>query len=40
MEVNQLPSGLQLAKQLDSPEDIVRIIVTAVVDSAFGFLSS
>ena len=30
-------SGLQLAKQLDSREDIVRVIVTEVVDSAFGF---
>ena len=31
-------SGLQLAKQLDSREDIVRVIVTEVVDCAFGFL--
>ena len=31
-------SGLQLAKQLDSLEDIVQ--VTEVVDSAFGFLPS
>ena len=33
-------SGLQLAKRLDSREDIVRAIVTEVVDSAFGFLPS
>ena len=33
-------SGLQLAKQFDSREDIVRVIVTEVVDSAFGFLPS
>ena len=33
-------SGLQLAKQLDSREDIVRVIITEVVDSAFGFLPS
>ena len=33
-------SGLQLAKQLDSREDIVRVIVTEVVDSAFSFLPS
>ena len=33
-------SGLQLAKQLDSREDIVQVIVTEVVDSAFGFLPS
>ena len=29
-----------VAKQLDSQEDIVRVIVTEVVDSAFGFLPS
>ena len=33
-------SGLQLAKQLDSREDIVWVIVVEVVDSAFGFLPS
>ena len=33
-------SKLQFAKQLDSREDIVRVIVTEVVDSAFGFLPS
>ena len=33
-------SGLQLAKQLDSREDIVRVIVMEVVYSAFGFLPS
>ena len=33
-------SGLQLAKQLDSREDIVRVIVMEVVGSASGFLPS
>ena len=33
-------SGLQLAKQFDSREDIVQVIITEVVDSAFGFLPS
>ena len=33
-------SGLQLARRLDSQEDIVWAIVTEVVDSAFGFLPS
>ena len=33
-------SLLSMAKQLDSREDIVRIIVTEVVDSVFGFLPS
>ena len=33
-------SSLQLAKQLDSWEDTVRIIVTEVVDSVFRFLPS
>ena len=32
--------GLQLAKQLDSREDIVRVIIMEVVDSAFGSLPS
>ena len=32
--------GLQLARQLDSREDIVRVIVAKVVDSAFGFFPS
>ena len=30
-------SGLQLAKQLESREDIVMVIVTEVVDSVSGF---
>ena len=33
-------SGLQLAKQLDSWEGIVRVIVTEVVDSVLHFLPS
>ena len=33
-------SGLQLAKHLDSQEDIVQVIVMEVVHSAFGFLPS
>ena len=33
-------SGLHLAKQMYSQEDIVRVIVIVVVDSAFGFLPS
>ena len=32
--------GLQLAKQLDSQEYIVQVIVTEVADSVFGFLPS
>ena len=35
-----LCSGLQLVKQLDSREDIVRVMVTEVVDSVSGFLPS
>ena len=31
-------SGLQLAKQLDSWEDVVTVIVTEVVDSVSGVL--
>ena len=33
-------SGLQIAKQLDSIEDIVGVIVTEVVDSVLRFLPS
>ena len=33
-------SGLQLAKELNLLEDIARVIITEVVDSAFGFLPS
>ena len=33
-------SDLQLAKQLDSREDIIQVIVVEVVDSVFGFLPS
>ena len=33
-------SLLSMAKQLDSREDIVRVIITEVVDSVFGFLPS
>ena len=33
-------SGLQIAKQLDSREVIVQVIVTEVVDYTFGFLPS
>ena len=32
--------GVQLAKQLDSREDIARVITIEVVESAFGFLPS
>ena len=33
-------SGLQIAKELDSWEDIVPVIITEVVNSEFGFLPS
>ena len=33
-------SGPQIAKELDSWEDIVPVIITEVVDSEFGFLPS